>query len=57
MKKQTFGNMIVLLRKEKEMTQLELAEKLGGVQIKQYPNGSGTYLFRIFVQSETCGNI
>ena len=29
MKKQTFGNMIVSLRKEKGMTQLELAEKMG----------------------------
>ncbi|OUP72343.1 transcriptional regulator [Erysipelatoclostridium sp. An173] len=29
MKKQTFGNIIVSLRKEKGMTQLELAEKMG----------------------------
>lgn len=29
MKKQTFGNMIAVLRKEKGMTQLELAEKMG----------------------------
>lgn len=29
MKKQTFGNMIAALRKEKGMTQLELAEKMG----------------------------
>ena len=29
MKKDTFGNMVAALRKEKEMTQLELAEKMG----------------------------
>lgn len=29
MKKRTFGNMIAALRKEKGMTQLELAEKMG----------------------------
>lgn len=29
MKKQTFGSMIAVLRKEKGMTQLELAEKMG----------------------------
>lgn len=29
MKKETFGNMVVALRKEKGMTQLELAEKMG----------------------------
>ena len=29
MKKETFGNMVVVLRKEKGMTQLELAEKMG----------------------------
>lgn len=29
MKKNTFGNMIAALRKEKGMTQLELAEKMG----------------------------
>lgn len=29
MKKQTFGNVIAALRKEKGMTQLELAEKMG----------------------------
>lgn len=29
MKKQTFGSMIAVLRKEKKMTQLELAEKMG----------------------------
>lgn len=29
MKKQTFGNMIAVLRKENGMTQLELAEKMG----------------------------
>ena len=29
MKKQTFGNMMAALRKEKGMTQLELAEKIG----------------------------
>lgn len=29
MKKQTFGNIIVSLRKEKGMTQFELAEKMG----------------------------
>lgn len=29
MKKQTFGNMIAALRKEKGMTQLELAEEMG----------------------------
>ncbi|MBS6395873.1 MAG: helix-turn-helix transcriptional regulator [Clostridiales bacterium] len=29
MEKQTFGNMIAALRKEKGMTQLELAEKMG----------------------------
>ena len=29
MKKQTFGNMVAALRKEKGMTQLELAEKMG----------------------------
>ena len=29
MKKQTLGNMIAVLRKEKGMTQLELAEKMG----------------------------
>ena len=29
MKKETFGNMVAALRKEKGMTQLELAEKMG----------------------------
>lgn len=29
MKKETFGNMVAVLRKEKGMTQLELAEKMG----------------------------
>lgn len=29
MRKQTFGSMIAMLRKEKGMTQLELAEKMG----------------------------
>ena len=29
MRKQTFGNMIALLRKKKGMTQVELAEKMG----------------------------
>ena len=29
MKKDTFGNMVAVLRKEKGMTQLELAEKMG----------------------------
>lgn len=29
MKKQTFGNMVAALRKEKGITQLELAEKMG----------------------------
>lgn len=29
MEKQTFGNMVAALRKEKGMTQLELAEKMG----------------------------
>ena len=29
MKKETFGNMVAVLRKEKGMTQLELAEKIG----------------------------
>ena len=29
MKKESFGNMVVALRKEKGMTQLELAEKMG----------------------------
>lgn len=29
MKKETFGNMVVALRKEKGMTQLELAEQMG----------------------------
>ena len=30
MKKQTFGAMLAALRKEKGMTQLELAEQMGG---------------------------
>ena len=29
MKKETFGNMVAVLRKERGMTQLELAEKMG----------------------------
>ena len=29
MKKETFGNMVAVLRKEKGMTQLDLAEKMG----------------------------
>ena len=29
MKKETFGNMVAVLRKQKGMTQLELAEKMG----------------------------
>lgn len=29
MKKETFGNMVAVLRKEKGMTQLELSEKMG----------------------------
>ena len=29
MKKETFGNTVAVLRKQKEMTQLELAEKMG----------------------------
>lgn len=29
MKKETFGNMVAVLRKEKGMTQVELAEKMG----------------------------
>lgn len=29
MKKESFGNMVVVLRKQKGMTQLELAEKMG----------------------------
>ena len=37
--KKTLGMMIAELRKEKGMTQLELAEKMG-VTIKQYPNGN-----------------
>lgn len=29
MKKETFGNMVAVLRKQKGMTQLDLAEKMG----------------------------
>ena len=37
MKKRTFGTMIVALRKEQGMTQLELAEKMGVTGCKFNP--------------------
>lgn len=42
MEKETFGSKIAALRKEKGMTQLELAEKWV-LQIKLYQNGNVIY--------------
>ena len=42
MKKQTLGMMISSLRKDKGMTQLELAEKMG-VTIRLFPNGKAKF--------------
>jgi ribosome-binding protein aMBF1 (putative translation factor) len=43
MKKQSFGTMVAKLRKEKGMTQLDLAEKMG-LLIRQYLNGTEMFL-------------
>ena len=48
MQKQTLGMMISTLRKEKGMTQLELAEKME-VTDKAFLNGKEIYLFQISI--------
>ncbi len=48
MRKQTLGMIISSLRKEKGMTQLELAEKMR-VTDKAVSNGKEIYLFQILI--------